>query len=326
METIDSFHKNKMKYFHEIKHTIIPNLLKEKYSFKNNYIVEKNLENKLILLDKLHDIKNKIKHLKHLENDYLLKNMNYLEIYYNNIQNIQDNKNEKSNINNFFDNNTPFESNLKNTCINYWNANGKPNFKYYVENICTSCNIEMKQSDEGYVCNNCFFISHDIIDNSRDGHNDRITTTSYLRISYFKKTINQLNGRCTMKICNNIMEIIKKRIEIEKIEIINYTIIKQLLKKLKLKKYIDQIVHIMSILGINIIQMPDTLIDKLCTIFQSLQIPFQKYCPKIRSNFFPYHFIIYKLLLYLGESQYIKHVPFLKNIEKNQNQIDLFEK
>ena len=72
--------------------------------------------------------------------------------------------------------------------------------------------------------------------------------------------------------------------------------------------------------------MPDTLIDKLCIIFQSLQKPFQKYCPKLRSNFFPYHFIIYKLLIYLGESQYIQHVPFLKNIEKNQNQIDLFEK
>ena len=186
METIDSFHKNKMKYFHEIKHTIIPNL---QNSHKNNYIVEQDLENKLLLLDKIQDIKNKIKQLKHLENDYLLKNMNYLEIYYNNIQNIQDNKNEKSNINNFFDNNTPFESNLKNTCINYWNANGKPNFEYYVENICTSCNIEMKQSNEGYVCNNCFFISHDIIDNSRDLHIDRISTTSYLRISYFKKQL-----------------------------------------------------------------------------------------------------------------------------------------
>ena len=44
MEAIDSFHKNKMKYFHEIKHTIIPNL---QNSHKNNYIVEQDLENKL---------------------------------------------------------------------------------------------------------------------------------------------------------------------------------------------------------------------------------------------------------------------------------------
>ena len=314
-----------MKYFHEIKTTIIPNLQRKKYSHKSYYIVEKDLETKLLLLDKIQDIKNEIKKLKHLEKDYLLKIMNYLEIYYNNIQNIQDNKNEKSNINSFF-NIPPFETNLKNTCINFWNANGKPNFEYCIENICTSCNIEMKQSDEGYVCDNCCYISHDIIDNSRDVHIDRISTTSYLRLSYFRKTINQLNGRSTMKICHNVMELIKKRIEIEKIEIINYIVIKQLLKKLKLKKYIDQIVHIMSLLGIPIIQMPDSLVEKLCIIFHSLQIPFQKYCPKLRSNFFPHHFVIYKLLIYLGESQYIQHIPFLKNIEKNQNHIDLFEK
>ena len=72
--------------------------------------------------------------------------------------------------------------------------------------------------------------------------------------------------------------------------------------------------------------MSDSLFDKLCSLFQSLQEPFRKYCPKIRQNFFPYHFIVYKFLIHLGENSYIHDIPSLKNIEKNQIQNDLFEK
>lgn len=72
--------------------------------------------------------------------------------------------------------------------------------------------------------------------------------------------------------------------------------------------------------------MSDTLINKLCSIFQSLQEPFHKYCDESQVIFFPYHFIVYKLLVYLVEYRYIQHIPILKNIEKNQNQNELLEK
>ena len=46
------------------------------------------------------------------------------------------------------------------------------------------------------------------------------------------------------------------------------------------KKYIDQTVHILSLLGIHITQMPDSSINRLICSFQSLQEPFGNYCPK----------------------------------------------
>ena len=327
MISIDEFHKNQMEYFNEIKTIIIPNFKKEKEQLKSKLLLENKIENRLYIIDEIKNIKQKIFNIKFLEKNYLLKNIKHLEIYYNNKKDVENNINEKSNLNDFF-NVLPIEKEV-NTNRDFWNVNDKPFIDYYNQSVCTVCNIEMKETEYGFfVCEKCNSISKNIINENKNENNmDRIINNScYLRLSYFKKIINQLNGRATMKISTEVIQIIKNRIEIEKLKNINYYIIKELLKKLKLKKYIDQIVHILSLLGIHIIQMPDTLINKLCSIFQSLQEPFHKYCDKSRVNFFPYHFIVYELLMYLGEKQYIQHNSILKNIEKNQNQNELFEK
>ena len=328
METIDQFHKKQMDYFQEIKNIIIPSFQKERIVLKNKLIVENNYEEKLLIIDKIKEIREKIKNIKFLEKNYLLKNMNHLEIYYNNKKEVENNNNEKTVLNEFF-NISPVEETVENTNDKFWNCNNKPHLKYYNQNMCQSCDMEMKETEDGfYICDNCFFINKNVInENKNENTIDRIVNnTSYMRMAYFKKVINQLNGRPTMKIKPEIIVLIKSRIEIEKIQIINFYVIKNLLKKLKLKKYIDQIVHIISLLGITVPQMSDHLVDKMCFLFQAIQEPFQKYCPKIRSNFFPYHFIVYKFLLYLGETQYIQNIPILKNIEKYQNQNELFEK
>ena len=328
METIDNFHTNQMNYFQEIQNIIIPNFQKERQVLKNKLIIENNLEEKLLIIDKIKEIKEKIKSVKFLEKNYLLKNMNHLEIYYNNKQEIEKNNNEKSKLHDFF-NILPLEEKIQNTNQLFWTCNNKPELQFYNQNECQSCNLEMKETEEGFfICNNCFFINKDIVNkNENDTGIDRIINhTSYLRQSYFKKVLHQLNGRPTMKIKREVIDLIKQRLEIEKITVITFAVIKNILKKLKLKKYVDQTIHIISLLGINIIQMPDSLIDKLCTLFQSIQEPFRKYCPKLRVNFFPYHFIIYKFLIHLGENSYIHNIPTLKNIEKNQIQNELFEK
>ena len=96
----------------------------------------------------------------------------------------------------------------------------------------------MQENEDGfYICNNCFFINKEIIiENKIENSIDRIIhNTGYMRKSHFRKVINQLNGRATMKIKIEIIDLIKNRIEIEKIKIINFYVIKNLLKKLKLK-------------------------------------------------------------------------------------------
>ena len=57
METIDNFHTNQINYFQEIKNIIIPNFQKERQVLKNKLIIENNLEEKLLIIDKIKEIK-----------------------------------------------------------------------------------------------------------------------------------------------------------------------------------------------------------------------------------------------------------------------------
>ena len=161
METIDQYHKKQMDYFQHIKNVIIPNFQKERELLKNKLIVENNLEEILLIIDKIKELKQKIKSVKFLEKDYLLKNMKHLEIYYNNKQEVEKNNNEKSNLNDFF-NILPLEEKVKNTNQLFWSCNNKPQLQFYNQNECQSCNLEMHETEDGfYVCSNCFFINKD---------------------------------------------------------------------------------------------------------------------------------------------------------------------
>ena len=111
---------------------------------------------------------------------------------------------------------------------------------------------------------------------------------------------------------------------LQKIELLNYDLLYDILQKLKLKKYFYQINHILSIFNVEIDVMDYVLIDSICHIFTLLQEPFNKYRVNTRSNFFSYNFIIYKILEYLKETTFIKKIPKLKNIEKERKQNELF--
>ena len=196
MTTIDTFHKIQMKHFHEIKTILIPNFQKEREILKNKLSVEKNLEKKLLIIDQIKEIKQNILKIKFLEKNYLLKNMNHLEIYYTNQKEIENNNNSKLNINDYF-NVLPNEEKLTNTHQDFWNSNNKPTLQYYNQNICQTCNLELLETDDGfYICNNCSFINKDIInENKNDVPLDRITNNScYLRLFYFYSIFNYLNN------------------------------------------------------------------------------------------------------------------------------------
>ena len=107
-----------MNYFHEIKNIIIPNFQKEREILKNKLIVERDLEKKLLIIDKIKEIKQNNLKIKFLEKNYLLKNMNHLEVYYKNQKESENNNNNKVNVNDYF-NILPTEEKLKNTSLSH---------------------------------------------------------------------------------------------------------------------------------------------------------------------------------------------------------------
>ena len=323
--SIDSHHQIKMNYFREIENNIIPNLVKEKHKIKQK--IKNTLDYNTVFLykDAINNINTKIRNIKYQEKHYLLDNMHILEVYYNNIKLINENKHNINNTLHFFNKQTINELNFSNN-QQYWKNNGKCNIIYYDPMICSFCNGEIVQE----FCTKCFSINKLLIDNSCNTNNSSninniITDNSYKRIIHLKKILNQMNGKNTMKIPNTIIDDIRNRMKIQKIELLNYDILYDILKKLKLIKYFYQINHILSIFNVKIDVMDYTLIDSICHVFTLLQEPFNKYRVNKRSNFFSYNFIIYKILEYLNEMTFIKKILKLKNIEKERKQNELFD-
>ena len=252
--SIDSHYQNKMNYFREIQNIIIPNLVKEKQEIKQK--IKNTLDYNTIFLyeDAINNINNKIRNIKYQEKHYLLENMHILEVYYNNIKLINENKHNINNTFHFFDKHTINELNFSNN-QRYWRNNGKCDVIYFDPMICSFCNGQIVQ--EYYT--NCFSINKILIDNScnnnnsnNNSYNNITIDNSYKRIIHLKKILNQINGKNTMTIPINITDDIRNRMKLQKIELLNYDLLYDILKKLKLKKYFYQINHILSIFNINI--------------------------------------------------------------------------
>ena len=322
--SIDNHYQSKMKYFREIQNIIIPNLIKEKQEIKQKIKHIIDLDTMFLYKDAINNINNKIKNVKYQEKHYLLENMHLLEVYYSNIKLINETKNNINNTFHFFNKHTINEINFSNN-QRYWRNNGKCDVIYFDPMICSFCNGQIVQD----FCTSCFSINKTLIDNSCNNINNNsniiITDNSYKRIIYLKKILNQMNGKNTMSIPINIIDDIRNRMKLQKIELLNYELLYDILKKLKLKKYFYQMSHILSIFNVRIDVMDYTLIESICHIFTLLQEPFNKYRINKRSNFFSYNFIIYKILEYLNETTFIKKIPKLKNIEKERKQNELFD-
>lgn len=115
-----------------------------------------------------------------------------------------------------------------------------------------------------------------------------------------------------------------------RIKTIDYTqiqTIKNILKKLKLNEYYEHIAYIIS----KITGQPAPTInreteEKLKKMFDKIQEPFEKYCPKNRINFLSYSYVLHKFFQLLELDNYIKCFPLLKSRTKLRIQDEMWKK
>ena len=101
---------------------------------------------------------------------------------------------------------------------------------------------------------------------------------------------------------------------------------RDILKKLNLNKYYDHVHHIIyRINGLPPPKLSKELEEELKNMFRQIQDPFAECCPKRRSNFLSYSYVIRKFLELLGENKYIDYFPLLKSREKLYNQDKIFK-
>ena len=121
-----------------------------------------------------------------------------------------------------------------------------------------------------------------------------------------------------------LIEIKKNRIT--SIHEITHQRIKDFLKKLgytKMYEHIPAIIY--KLCGIPPPKISKKLEKELITMFEEIQIPFAKHCPKDRKNFMSYGYTLHKMCQLLGEDELLKCFPLLKSREKLYVQDKIWE-
>jgi len=201
--------------------------------------------------------------------------------------------------------------------------------------ICKECKntLTCLQHEAIMICDKCGYQELLLVEQNRPilKHNAKDTSHfSYKRINHFREWCNQVQGKESTDIPDEIFEKILNEIRKEKIEdtkTITYTKMREILKRLRINKYYEHINYILNrINGIPTPQFSSELEDKLCIMFRDIQGPFLKHCPKDRKNFLSYSYVLYKFFQILGLYEYLKYFPLLKSREKLYLQDQIWKK
>lgn len=215
---------------------------------------------------------------------------------------------------------------------NYINDNIDNNIAIKCE-FCCSMEKTILNNDSISVCNKCFSVQHLLTDNEKPSYKDppkEISYFSYKRINHYQEWLNQIQGKETTDIPEEIFDKIMlelKKQRITNIKDVNRQKIKEILKKLKINKYYEHIPYILNrITGIPNPNLTQELEEKLRNMFKEIQVPFLKHSPLVRKNFLSYSYVIHKFIQILGKDEYLRYFPLLKSREKLHQQEEIWKK
>jgi hypothetical protein len=341
--TLDGKHKEFINDFNRDEKDVIPKLKSERAALKeklqiNDESHELNIEQIMECKDRIEEINEKIKSLKHKKKDYFLDNSKYIFDYFENKKNISNVENNSTNnktkiLDSFFKikkedststnekkNNNIFQKYLSNIDESFIDINS-----FVVPtDVCQGCHKGelIPMDDEGVlICNNCSQNFQYLIENEKPSYKEppkEVCFYAYKKINHFKEILAQFQGKETTQIPPEVIENLKQQIKKERIDLmkITYYETKALLKKLGYNKYYEHINFIKDKLGIKPPIISQELEETLCNFFMEIQYPYAKHCPDYRVNFLHYYYVLYQLFELLGEKQYLAEIPMLKDREK----------
>jgi len=362
-EMVENFKNNEEKVIPKLlneikKNEIMLNKLNNNKNNKNNKNNNDKYEKIKLLENNINNFKKKILNLNNEKNNYYLKNAKYIFQYFEDKQNINNSNNINNTnndiVNNFFnikeddnlyENNNDDLKNLedniynRNNCINryFYNIdNTSINFNNFIyeSDICSKCRkgeIIYVESEGINICNYCSKTSKYLIENDKPSYKDppkEVSFYAYKRINHLREILAQFQAKESTNIPDNVFENIKNQIKKERIDLKDLTNkkAKELLKNLGYNKFYEHIPYIKDKLGIKPPVMSSELEDKLCNLFNEIQKPYAKYCPKDRVNFLNYYYTLYKLCELINEHSFLPYFPMLKDREKRIEQDQIWKK
>ena len=201
--------------------------------------------------------------------------------------------------------------------------------------ICDKCEKEMSFSinEALFFCDTCGYQEFVLIDSDKPSYKDpprEVTYYAYKRINHFNEWLAQFQAKESTEIPEEVFEAIIEEMKKERIantETVKPAKIREILKKLKHTNFYEHVPYILNRLnGKNAPIMSREIEEKLRYMFKEIQSSFVKHCPKNRSNFLSYSYVLYKFCELLELDDYLQCFPLLKNRDKLYNQDKIWEK
>ena len=351
--TLDGKHSEYLDEFEKDDETV-EKLLEEKSELQEKltrHNVPKSgtkLQQHLDRKDRFHEVTSKVKKLKKRRVDYLLDNSKYVFSYFENKKNISEGDDDSKNVaklNSFFKikseeeetKNTAEKTNtniIKEYLSNVDNAFLDVSKFVYATDVCQECfkGELVPIEDEGVlICNKCHSSVRYLVENDKPSYKEppkEVCFYAYKKINHFKEILSQFQGKETTQIPEPVIHDLQMQIKKERIELsdLTYYKCKDLLKKLGYNKYYEHINFIKNKLGIKPVVISQELEEILCNFFMEIQYPYAKHCPDYRVNFLHYYYVLYKLFELLDQTNFLVHIPMLKDREKLIEQDTIWKK
>ena len=200
--------------------------------------------------------------------------------------------------------------------------------------MCLNCNVEKTVfQSEGYIaCKKCGEVEHTIMENDCQNYNDpngEKQKYPYKKINHLKEKLNQFQSKETADVPQIVydkiyLELKKKRIKNEKVIPLD---IKAILKKYRFTNYYEHLQQIYcKISGSQPVTLSRNIEENIANRFQSIQDSFQTHCPKNRSNFLSYSYVLNKLFRIMGYEKHSNFFGLLKSKEKLRDQDNIWMK
>jgi Zn finger protein HypA/HybF involved in hydrogenase expression len=197
---------------------------------------------------------------------------------------------------------------------------------------CPVCNTEMLFNETFLDCSECGYREYILIDSEKPSYKDpprEMSYYAYKKINHLNEWLAQFQAKETTEIPAAVLDQIKTELRKERItdmSKLKISKLKEVLKKLKLSRCYDHVAHILNRLnGISAPVLSREVEEKLRFMFKEIQFSFVKHCPKKRSNFLSYSFVLYKFCELLELDEYLPCFPLLKSREKLYMQDKIWE-
>lgn len=201
--------------------------------------------------------------------------------------------------------------------------------------MCENCNILYNIENSFMVCHSCGLCKPTIEQANELSYKEMQDFDYRPQFTYDKKShlddwLRRFQSKENRSIPQEILDKVILEAQKERISDLNTLTeekIKRYLKRLSLNDYYDNVIGIINrINGRPPFTLTSEVEDKIKTMFQQIQDPYEKFKPSGRKNFLSYSYTLHKFFQILGLHEFAKYFPLLKSTDKLRQQDDIFKK